>query len=429
MPEEIQGELLEDVSLAAEPAIEEERAPDRDPAPVPEPSEVEVPKALAAGDPPGDEALPGEAIGVDPGALGGPAALRLVQPGGDPPGRGGDGRHPGLPGVGRELLRPLSPRAPGRSSGAGLHQHLLLAARRRRAARGVPGGGAGPSDDVFVRGFECLGACDIAPMASIDERYYGPLEDGRRGRGDRAAARQARRCCPRSAWRTAGSREARPHPPTSGSRGHPIKTTRARERSRGSADAAAAQETRDPLPQHRRAGARLDPDLPAARRLRGDPQGLQGDEPGGGAEGARGLGPPRPRRRRLLDGQEGLVPAPRRHGQVPLLQRRRVRAGRLQGPRADAEEPSPADRGDRRSPPAPPARTAASSTSAASTTSRATSSTGRSRRPTRPASSARTSSGPASRWSWSSTAAPAPTSAARRPPCSTRSRASGQTRG
>jgi NADH-quinone oxidoreductase subunit E len=31
-------------------------------------------------------------------------------------------------------------------------------------------------EDVFVTGFECLGACDIAPMASIDERYYGPLE-------------------------------------------------------------------------------------------------------------------------------------------------------------------------------------------------------------------------------------------------------------
>jgi NADH-quinone oxidoreductase subunit E len=30
--------------------------------------------------------------------------------------------------------------------------------------------------DVFVTGFECLGACDIAPMASIDERYFGPLE-------------------------------------------------------------------------------------------------------------------------------------------------------------------------------------------------------------------------------------------------------------
>ncbi len=34
------------------------------------------------------------------------------------------------------------------------------------------------SDDVSVRGFECLGACDIAPMASIDERYFGPLESG-----------------------------------------------------------------------------------------------------------------------------------------------------------------------------------------------------------------------------------------------------------
>jgi len=32
------------------------------------------------------------------------------------------------------------------------------------------------TDDVLVTGFECLGACDIAPMASIDERYYGPLE-------------------------------------------------------------------------------------------------------------------------------------------------------------------------------------------------------------------------------------------------------------
>jgi NADH-quinone oxidoreductase subunit E len=33
-------------------------------------------------------------------------------------------------------------------------------------------------EDLFVTGFECLGACDIAPMASIDERYFGPLEAG-----------------------------------------------------------------------------------------------------------------------------------------------------------------------------------------------------------------------------------------------------------
>ena len=45
-------------------------------------------------------------------------------------------------------------------------------------AAGVDAPGQTSEDGkVFVRGFECLGACDIAPMASIDERFYGPLED------------------------------------------------------------------------------------------------------------------------------------------------------------------------------------------------------------------------------------------------------------
>jgi NADH:ubiquinone oxidoreductase subunit E len=30
--------------------------------------------------------------------------------------------------------------------------------------------------NVHVRAFECLGACDIAPMASVDGEYIGPLE-------------------------------------------------------------------------------------------------------------------------------------------------------------------------------------------------------------------------------------------------------------
>lgn len=47
----------------------------------------------------------------------------------------------------------------------------LLAAFRAAAA----------GEDVFVTGFECLGACDIAPMASIDQRYYGPLEAAEAG--------------------------------------------------------------------------------------------------------------------------------------------------------------------------------------------------------------------------------------------------------
>jgi NADH-quinone oxidoreductase subunit E len=40
------------------------------------------------------------------------------------------------------------------------------------------GGTVSPDGEVFIQGFECLGACDLAPMASIDERYFGPLGSG-----------------------------------------------------------------------------------------------------------------------------------------------------------------------------------------------------------------------------------------------------------
>jgi NADH-quinone oxidoreductase subunit E len=46
------------------------------------------------------------------------------------------------------------------------------------AAAGVSPGEASSDGELFVSGFECLGACDIAPMASIDARYYGPLAKG-----------------------------------------------------------------------------------------------------------------------------------------------------------------------------------------------------------------------------------------------------------
>ena len=39
-------------------------------------------------------------------------------------------------------------------------------------------GATSEDGEFFVKGFECLGACDIAPMASIDERYCGPLDAG-----------------------------------------------------------------------------------------------------------------------------------------------------------------------------------------------------------------------------------------------------------
>jgi NADH:ubiquinone oxidoreductase subunit E len=36
---------------------------------------------------------------------------------------------------------------------------------------------AGDDPDFHVKAFECLGACDIAPMASVDGEYVGPLEE------------------------------------------------------------------------------------------------------------------------------------------------------------------------------------------------------------------------------------------------------------
>jgi NADH-quinone oxidoreductase subunit E len=40
------------------------------------------------------------------------------------------------------------------------------------------GGSSSDDGELFVSAFECLGACDVAPMASIDERYYGPFSPG-----------------------------------------------------------------------------------------------------------------------------------------------------------------------------------------------------------------------------------------------------------
>ena len=48
-------------------------------------------------------------------------------------------------------------------------------------ATGSPANGSSPDGEFHLRAFECLGACDIAPMASIEGHYSGPLtpEDAR----------------------------------------------------------------------------------------------------------------------------------------------------------------------------------------------------------------------------------------------------------
>ena len=53
------------------------------------------------------------------------------------------------------------PKQPGR---------VLDAIQREAEAEGL--------EDTEIRNFECLGACDMAPMASVDGRYVGPLEPG-----------------------------------------------------------------------------------------------------------------------------------------------------------------------------------------------------------------------------------------------------------
>jgi NADH:ubiquinone oxidoreductase subunit E len=74
-------------------------------------------------------------------------------------------------------------------------------------------------EEFNVRSFECLGACDIAPMASVDGVYVGPLalEDVRRLLDDARAGRRVlveKQLAPRLvADPQANSREFPPHPP------------------------------------------------------------------------------------------------------------------------------------------------------------------------------------------------------------------------
>ena len=161
----------------------------------------------------------------------------------------------------------------------------------------------------------------------------------------------------------------------------------------------------------------------------------------GAAEGARhaarrghrdreGLRAARPRRGRLPDRREvGLPPAGRRQAALPGGQRGRIRTGRLQGRPADDGHPAHAHRGrghrllrDRGQPRVhlrpgrgPARHPAAAARRAGGVRGRAT--------------SAGTSSAPGSTWTSSSTPGPAPTSAARRPRCWTRWRASAGCRG
>ena len=170
-------------------AAEEEREPHGEPAPVPEPSEVEVPKELAEQIRKAMKRYPRKRSAAIPALWAVQRRYGWCTPEGINQAAAVMGVTPGyLESVASfyDLFR-LEPE--------GEHQVLvctniscwlrgadqLLAAFNEAAQDGA-------AADLFVRGFECLGACDLAPMASIDERYYGPLTEG----DAKAAAEQLR---------------------------------------------------------------------------------------------------------------------------------------------------------------------------------------------------------------------------------------------
>jgi NADH-quinone oxidoreductase subunit E len=165
-------------------ATAEEREPHGEPAPVPEPSEVQVPRALAQQIRAAMKRYPRKRSASIPALWAVQRRYGWCTPEGIRQAAAVMGVTPGyLQSVASfyDLFR-LEPE--------GEHQVLVctniscwlrggdqLLAAFKDAAGGSAGEAEQPPDDVMVRGFECLGACDIAPMASIDERYYGPLTE------------------------------------------------------------------------------------------------------------------------------------------------------------------------------------------------------------------------------------------------------------
>ena len=163
-------------------AATEEREPHGEPAPVPDPSEVEVPRALAQEIRRAMKRYPRKRSAAIPALWAVQRRYGWCTPEGIRQAAAVMGVTPGyLQSVASfyDLFR-LAPE--------GEHQVLVctnISCWLRGAdqvlesfckASGASPGGSSEDGKFFVRGFECLGACDIAPMASIDERYYGPLE-------------------------------------------------------------------------------------------------------------------------------------------------------------------------------------------------------------------------------------------------------------
>ncbi len=292
---------------------------DRDPARDPRRRRGRGAGGAAHLDPGGHAALPRHALGHAARARRRPEGARLVLARGHPPGGRGDAGDPGLPLLGGHLLRHAAHRAGRGPLRVRVHQRGLPPAPGEGRLRRHRRGGARPGADR-------RGPARVRVPGRV---RHGA--DGVRRRSLRRPARSLRR--PRAGERGQGGTGGAARPQPRGPRLHACP------------GATPVPEMRVLLRELRRARPPHHGRLRAPRGLPLRAQGGARHAPGGGALAARGLGPARPRRRRVLDGQEGELHPPRLDGQVPVLQRRRVRARHLQGPPADAAQPAPADRG------------------------------------------------------------------------------------
>jgi NADH-quinone oxidoreductase subunit E len=164
-------------------AATEEREPHGEAAPVPEPAEVEVPRALAQEIRQAMKRYPQKRSAALPALWAVQRRYGWCSPEGIHQAAAVMGVTPGyLQALASfyDLFR-LEPE--------GAHQVLVCTniscwlrgadrlLERFCDAAGLDGPGSSEDGKLFIRGFECLGACDIAPMVSIDERYYGPLTE------------------------------------------------------------------------------------------------------------------------------------------------------------------------------------------------------------------------------------------------------------
>jgi NADH-quinone oxidoreductase subunit E len=230
--QELPGEL---VSMPAAQAATEERAPEREPAPIPDPAEVEVPAELREEIERAMSRYPEKRSASIPALWAVQRRYGWCTPEGISQAAAVMGVTPAyLQSVASFYdLFHLEPQ--------GEHQVLVctnISCWLRGAddllqafceAAGTRPGESSEDGALFVRPFECLGACDLAPMVSIDERYYGPLT-----RDDAAAAVEQLRSggepLPEKRLedrKIAGAPEA---PEDDRLKGHPINRPNAKER-------------------------------------------------------------------------------------------------------------------------------------------------------------------------------------------------------